>query len=269
MDKLYSIHLADSINLKQLKPIITELNIVSESTVELFYKDGNKYMSIYHFGAVSFVNFSDSEKDKLIEVIESKCQNIEKEDVIENIEIDFVNTLDKPFFKNNLLTLPSSLKNNDTIYKIVMFDISQSVALDYYLKIGESLLGQINKFAKELETTGDLGMSKKEIMKFIGKSLITKNNIVDTLYIFDSPDITWEDESVDKLHKFLVGVFDIDSRYREIENIFKVVDDNLDTFSDIYQHKSAHKMELIVIILIAIEILQAFGLTDHITKLFK
>ena len=95
-------------------------------------------------------------------------------------------------------------------------------------------------------------------MKFIGKSLNTKNNIVDTFYIFDSPDLAWEDDEIDKIHKYLSHLFDLNSRYREIENIFKVIDNNLEIYNDIYQHKESANLEIVVIILIIIEIIKAF-----------
>ena len=272
MDKLYSIHLADNINLKSLKSLISELTainleLIGESNAELFYKcEGSKYLSVYNFGAAGFINFSDKEREVLIKAIESKSTNIEKEDVIENIEIEFTGFDKLASFKSNVLTLNTELKSKDTIYRIILFDVSQSVALDYYSKIGDVLLEEINKFARQLEKEGDVDLSRKEIMKFIGKSLITKNNIIDTLYIFDSPDITWEDDSVDKLHNFLVGEFDLKSRYHEIESMFKVVDENLETFRDLYQHKSSSNMEIIVIILIAIEILDIVLNRLHIFK---
>ena len=267
MDNLYSIHLADNINLRQLKTPLSELssiklNLIGESTTELFYKTGdNKYLSVYNYGAAAFINFNEEERNDLIIAIESKSQNIEKEDVIENIQIEFGSKLD---FKSNLLTIDAEAK--DSTYRIIMFDISQSVALDYYSKISDVLMDEINGFAKQLEKEGDLNLSRKEIMKFIGRSLITKNNIVDTLYIFDSPDIAWEDESVDKLHGFLTGVFDLKLRYHEVESTFKVIDENLATFRDLYQHKSSSNMEKIVIILIAIEILDIVLNRLHIFK---
>ena len=215
MDVLYSAHLTDNLNLKLLKPKI-KWSLVAESSVELFYRDGNKYLAIYNYGAVAFLNFTEDDKKEIIDVISNKHSSPTNE----SIQIEFKD-IDAPSFSKGTLNLQSNLKS-DTIYRIIMFDISQSVALDYYSQRGNELLDIINKYAKQLEADGDLSLSKKEIMKFIGKSLVTKNNIVDTLYIFDSPDLAWEDENADKINIFLVNIFDLKSRYNEIENMFKV-----------------------------------------------
>ena len=259
MDILYSTHLTDNFNLKLLKPSI-KLNLLAESNVELFYGDGTKYLAIYNYGGVAFVNFTDDEKKVITDLILNK----HADPANESIQIEF-KEIESPSFDKGTLNLPNNLKS-DIMYRIIMFDVSQSVALDYYSQRGNELLDIINKYAKQLESDGDLDLSKKEIMKFIGKSLVTKNNIVDTLYIFDSPDIAWEDENADKINIFLVNVFDLKSRFNEIENMFKVVDDNLETFRDLYQHKSSFNMELIVIILIAIEIINIFVERLHLFK---
>ena len=259
MDSLYSIHVTDSINLKLLKPKV-KLTLKGESITELFFIDGNNYLSIYNYGAVAFLNFSDIERKEILDLIDSKVASPTNE----SIKIEFKD-ITAPTYNTGTLELPNDLKY-DLIYRIIMFDISQSVALDHYSQKGNQLLEEMNKYAKQLEKEGDLDLSKKEIMKFIGKSLVTKNNIVDTLYIFDSPDIAWEDEKVDKLHTHLSSIFDLKSRYNEVENMFEVVDDNLDTFRDLYQHKSSTNMEIIVIILIAIEILNIFIERFHLLK---
>ena len=65
-----------------------------------------------------------------------------------------------------------------------------------------------------LETTGSLQLSRKNMLRFIGKSLNSKNRIAANLYLFDSPDLRWEDEYLDKTHRGLVKTFDLPARFR-------------------------------------------------------
>jgi uncharacterized Rmd1/YagE family protein len=48
----------------------------------------------------------------------------------------------------------------------------------------------VKALSAELEYQGKISLSKKAMMKFIGKSLNTNKKIVDNLYIFDSLGIT-------------------------------------------------------------------------------
>ncbi|MDA0941070.1 MAG: RMD1 family protein, partial [Bacteroidetes bacterium] len=47
-----------------------------------------------------------------------------------------------------------------------------------------------------LEKRGKLTISGKKLKQFIGHVLKIKNQISENLYIFDSPDITWENEAL-------------------------------------------------------------------------
>ncbi len=265
MQSVCSYHLIDTINLKDIKANING-KLIFETISELFYNTGNnKYLSIYNYGAVSFANYEKSEIDKVLSIVTTGSETsfeVDEEEI--KIDIYDAETEDeeekygKFSFEENVLYVPKNMFNDKNMFRIVMFDLSQTVTMDYYSLIGDTLLNNTKKLTKQLVLKGKINISKTQMMKFIGKSLNAKTDIVDTLYIFDSPDLTWENEIIDELHKFLVHVFDLKSRFRELEYSFKIVDDNLQTFKDIYQHKETGLMETIVIILILIEVIKSF-----------
>ena len=63
--------------------------------------------------------------------------------------------------------------------------------------------------------------------KFIGKSLSTKNKIVNNLYIFDVPDMAWDNEDLDRVHAILSKSYDLSSRIKELQYTFEIIDDNI------------------------------------------
>ncbi|MFT5942648.1 MAG: putative Rmd1/YagE family protein, partial [Sediminicola sp.] len=97
-----------------------------------------------------------------------------------------------------------------------MLNTSQSVALDRYLEITEQLLEETNVHTKLLERKGKLNISGTNLKRFIGKVLNVKNEISENLYIFDSPDSTWENEDLNRLDMELKQTFDLKDRYRYI-----------------------------------------------------
>jgi len=265
MHVIYSVHIVDTINLKDAKSKING-KLLNETISELFYDMGGKLLAIYNYGAISFANYDKSSSDEIVKLVKSISEDTDEYNVTdEEIKIDVYNTeteeeekYGKFSFEDNILYVPEKMFVDKNMFRIVMFNLSQTVTMDYYSSIGDSLLNNTKKLTKELELKGKIDISKSEMMKFIGKSLNAKTNVVDTLYIFDSPDLTWENPDIDELHKFLVYEFDLKSRFRELEYSFKIVDDNLQTFKDIYQHKESYVMETIVIILILIEVIKSF-----------
>ncbi len=254
--KLIAIIIADNIDIRQMKTNFKGKLVISTSS-ELFYKIGkNKYISIFNYGVVVFSNHSSREIDQAINDIEKYITN-KQDRISETITIEFKDAAGISY-ENEVLSLPAEYESNE-LFRIVMFDLSQTVAIDYYSGIAELLLQEVKTLSAELEHKGKISLGKKDMMKFIGKSLNTKNKIVDNLYIFDSPDITWEDEKVERVHKTLTRTFDLNARFKELEYTFKIIDDNLQIFNDTYNHRYSSTLEIVVIILILIEVLKSLG----------
>jgi uncharacterized Rmd1/YagE family protein len=93
-----------------------------------------------------------------------------------------------------------------------------------------------------------------------------KNQISENLYIFDSPDITWENESLNKLNGSLKQTFDLKDRYRYIYERTAIIKEDLELFKDIMDHKESSKLEWIIIILILVEVVDLFVL--RLLKMF-
>ncbi|MEL0201359.1 MAG: RMD1 family protein, partial [Flavobacteriaceae bacterium] len=144
--------------------------------------------------------------------------------------------------------------------RLVLLNTSQSVALDKYLEITDSLLEETNGYIKSLELTGKLNISGRKLKRFIGKVLNIKNQISENLYIFDAPDITWESEPLNQLHLALKQTFDLKDRYRYIYERTAIIKDDLELFKDIMDHRESSKLEWIIILLILVEVVDLFVL---------
>jgi uncharacterized Rmd1/YagE family protein len=153
-------------------------------------------------------------------------------------------------------------KLDEKVIRIAMLNLAQSVALDYYHWVSENLLTQVKSFANELEISGKLKISRKNMMRFLGKALNTQNDIAENIYIFDAPDQVWDDEYLDKLHQGLMKHFDLRVRFSEIEYTLRIIKDNLTVFRDIIHQRESSILEIIIIILILVEVFDLF-----ITKL--
>jgi required for meiotic nuclear division protein 1 len=256
--KLKAINIADNINIKPLKANFTGHLIMSTST-ELFYKTGeNKFISIFNYGVIAFSDHTQAEREQVIDSIAAFC-NDKQEILTETLQIEF-KAIENISYKNDILTVPAQ-DRSDELFRIVMFDLSQTVALDYYAGIAEKLLHEVKTYATQLARKGKISLSKRSMMKFVGKSLNTRNEIIDNLFIFDSPDIAWDDERVERVHKILTRVFDLNVRFKELEYTFNIIDNNLQIFNDSYEHRYSSFLEIVVIILILIEVVKSFAET--------
>jgi uncharacterized Rmd1/YagE family protein len=253
MLKVSSFQIADSIDIKTFKSVFTAELLYSDSD-ELFYRtDSDAFIYVFKFGIVGFFNYNELQIAGFIEVINPYCKNKLDNRLSEEFEIETNAPRMKLGFNKIELT---SVDSN--VLRLVMLNVSQSVALDYYSQTTNILLEETNYHTQILENKGRLDLSGVSLKKYIGRTLNIKNRITANLYIFDSPDETWEDENLNKLDVGLKKTFDLQARFRTILEGLAIVKENLELFKDILQYRNSTRLEWVIIILILVEVVNLF-----------
>ena len=249
MYRVVSYQVADSIDIKNCK-ISFKAELIYGDSEELFYHaSGEHYIYIFKYGVVSFLNYDAVEISGYLQFITPFCKNRFSEALSEEFIVETGAAENKVSY--NKIEIVSADKN---VIRIIMLNVSQSVALDYYSEQSSRLLEETNNHTQVLEKRGRLAISGVRLKKFIGRALLLKNRIAENLYIFDSPLETWEDEKLDKLYTELKRNFDLQDRTRSVSEDLAIIKENLELFRDILQYRNTVFLEWIVIILIAIEL---------------
>lgn len=251
----YAIQVADAISIKNCK-LDFKGTLLFSGTDELFYeKDNEQYIYIFKYGVICFYNVEKNETQQITNQILQFSKNPLQDKLSDQIEI-FVGNGDGEITPG-YVNLPEFSVDK---LRLIMLNISQSVALDSYALISELILEETNTHTIYLEEKGKLDISGKKLKKYIGKVLNIKNKISENLYIFDSHDVTWDDEILNKFDQDLKKAFDLKDRYRSIQDQIEVIKENLELFKDIMFHRESSKLEWIIIILILVEVVNMFVL---------
>lgn len=248
--KITAFYIAEQIQLKKLKETYAG-TLLQENPSELFYRvDADQYCYVFDYGAVAFGNMSDVDVSKNLSLLQAYCEHPLAEKLRDDFEIQ--HQPEEPLHVGfDQLVAP---RMDESVIKIAMLNVAASVTMDFYTHRSESLLSEIKDLTNQMEHSGRIRIGQKNLLKFIGRTLNSKNRIVENLYIFDGPDQTWEDEYLDKLHKGLARTFDLQTRFKEVEYTFKVIEDNLAVFRELFLHRESSKLEWIIIVLICIEV---------------
>jgi required for meiotic nuclear division protein 1 len=253
MLKALSIQIADSVDIKLFKTDFPE-GIYYADSEELFYRvsDG-QYVYVFRYGIVCFLGFDEAGVKAFIERITPYCTNLFELRNSEEFDIEINAPINK--FGYNKVEIEQS--DIDSL-RLIMLNVSQSVALDYFDQQANILLRETNYYTQQLEKRGKLELSARELKKYIGRSLILKSRIASNLYIFDSPEETWENESLNKLDIGLKQTFDLQARFRTIREGLEIAKENLELFKDLLQYRNSILLEWIIIILILVEVINLF-----------
>ena len=244
-------HLGDRLDLKELKNNLAYNCIYADPTELMYDAQNTSYIGIFDYGSIVFFGIDNSEQTTIINSVRTilKLDSVELKRENFDVEID-TNASYKVIF-DRLIIKEISID----IAKIIMLNIAQSVALDYYMEQSNILLSQTYQFSLELEEKGKFSIKGKRLLKFIGRLLNLKNKITQNIYIFDSPTLTWNDEYLNLINTDLSRELDIKLRHTSLQDSLSTVRENLEILKDINQHSHSSTLELIVIALIAIEIL--------------
>lgn len=259
MLNVLSYQIADSIDVKSFRAA-DKSEICHYDADELFYRTAPEALVyVFKYGVVCFLNYDEAGIAEFLQRIASFCKNPFDKPLSEEFQVE-TNAPENKFGYNKIEIINTDIET----LRLIMLNVSQSVALDYYSELTEQLLEETNYHIQSLERRGKLDVSGKNLKKYIGKTLNLKNRIADNLYIFDSPPETWEDENLNKIDLGLKRTFDLQERFRDIREGLEIIKENLELFKDLLQYRNSTLLEWIVIILVFLEVLNLL-----IDKIFK
>jgi len=248
--EVISYQIADAIDVKEFASVFKAELCYSDPT-ELFYKTGTEqYVYIFKYGAVCFLNYDVIRISELLSFIKPYCKNLFEKSITDEFTVETHAKEVRVGF--NKIEIPSA---DIDVLRLVMLNVSQSVALDYYEEQTNKLLEETNFFTQMLETKGKLNISGKKLKQHIGRTLLLRNRIAENIYVFDSPPETWENENLTKIDTGLKRTFDLQVRVRMIQEGLNIIRDNLELFRGLLQYRNSNILEWIIILLILVEVL--------------
>ena len=250
MLKVISYQIADSIDIKLFRSAF-KAEFLHGDADELFYKTGSdEFVYVFKYGVVCFLNYDPIRIGEFLHLITPYSKNLFTEQLSEEFLIE-PNAAENKIGYTKIEIVSAKIE----VLRLIMLNVSQSVALDYYSEQTNKLLEETNYHTQSLEKKGKLDISGNNLKKYIGKTLLLKNRISENLYIFDSPPETWEDENLNKIDLGLKKTFDLQERFRHVSEGLQIVKDNLELFKDLLQYRNSTLLEWIIIILILVEVL--------------
>jgi required for meiotic nuclear division protein 1 len=249
MRKIIAYQIAESIDIKKMRNEYAGTEHYFNSS-EVFYQGENdRFLFILSYGVIVYSGYDEIMQSQFNDYLKQFCANLLEDKLTE----EFIIHENAPHVKFGYNEIFLS-KFDPLILRIIMLNVGQSVALDYFSQQTVQLLETTNEYTLKLEKQGKLDITNKALLQFIGKTLNVKNRIVDSLYIFDSPDATWEDEYIHKIDSGLRNTFDLKIRFKDLDYSLQIVKENLELFRDLMQHRKSNQLEIIIIILILVEV---------------
>lgn len=246
----HAYHLTETLKLKDIDRLF-DMPAKSQSSTKLVYQDGDdRYFFIYRFGSVIFFNVEPTRQTSIIErirmLIGHKPEMLTSEEF--GVEVRPDEKISVGFERATLDRM--TLERVDLLALV----LAQSTALEYFEIKADDLLRKTGDIGQILRQKGRLARSAKEIKRFIGHCITTKQELVSSLYLLDKPDETWNDQLLDGLYRDAVEMFEIKDRYKTLDYKLRMTQESLELISELLQYRNANFLEWAIILLIAVEI---------------
>lgn len=141
--------------------------------------------------------------------------------------------------------------------KIISLALAQSVALEHFEWDVTEALTKFRPVVSGMREQGNLVLTEREALRTVGFAMDVRATVLDNLTLFDDPPDTWESEALAHLDSALFDHFDLEERLNAINQKSAYLADAGARVMDLLATRKAHRLEWIIILLIAFEIAMA------------
>jgi len=226
-----------------------------------FTASGNGTAMLFKFGAVVFFNMTPIEEEALVRGLEERIQGALAEREVESVLIVTGPDEEGLLSKTGAIQVKSTDQNR---LLLVGEALAVSVALAYDERRIAAAFDKIEPLAVTL-IKGRLPPGPKSAMlEQIGEALLIQKRLASRVDLDAKPDVLWDHPELERLWAKLVDEYDLPARARAVERKLAVIRETAEMVTDLVATRTSHRLEFLVIVLIAIEI--ALALMDRVFK---
>jgi uncharacterized Rmd1/YagE family protein len=137
---------------------------------------------------------------------------------------------------------------------VIAMSVAQSAAMEYYESIVEEMFGRTDRLVERMEERGTVPFGTRPLHRFIGAAIGVRNEVLSVLHLFDKPDETWDDNSIDRIYEELRAEFDLADRYQALELKLRSIQEALELVLDVARDRRLVLLESAIVLLIVFEI---------------
>ncbi len=207
---------------------------------------------LYYFGGVVFLNCSGDIIARFLDSIPQYAESL-----IGQIQLPYreeyrleIDPERDPAITNDYAVMPHY---NLAFLDIICFVIAKSVALERIEERIDVVFDEVEGLIANLGR-GKLEIPDRDMARLASSILGFKFTSIAHIMVLDKPEITWDNPEADRLYLTMASLFELNQRYQEIKHKSETLLDMTDVFTGLSHARRAARLEWIIIILIAIEI---------------
>ncbi len=135
--------------------------------------------------------------------------------------------------------------------------LAKSAVLAHDEREVSAVFDQIEPFARELAEKGRTPGGRRAILHHVGRALLVQHRVSGRVAVAEKPDVLWDRPDLERLYARLQDEYELKERAEVLNRKLSVIAETAKALTDIIDADRSLRLEVIIVILIAIEIVVA------------
>ena len=245
----HAVAFVENLSLKDLASAYPEARRTPHELAFRMPSGGDVY--IYPFGAIVFCDVAPAGRDAELARLGRARPGLTSATVIEDFTVR-EDPGSKATVSAGALTID---KLTEERANVIALTVAQSAAMEYYERIVQDMFARTGRIVDRLEAKGSVPFRTRQLHRFIGAAVSTRNEVLSILHLLDKPDEAWDDPGMDRIYDELRAEFDLVDRYQAMELKLRSVQEALELVLDVARDRRLVLLEAAIVLLIVFEIL--------------
>lgn len=226
------------------------------STAPLALRVGTNGLSVlFRYGVVVFIGLSSEEEADFLEKLRARTFGRITPPEEEWAKIQVAKEAEEPIpVGGPILVKEFSLER----LLLVADALAKSVVLGRDEREVTNVFDTIEPFARELATFGKTSRNRTDLLKLLGNALLVQHRVSGRVAVGEKPDVLWDRPDLERLYARLEDEYELSERVETLNRKLAVIADTASTLADIIDTTRSLRLEIIIVVLIAFEIIVMF-----------
>src|SRR6202165_1991701 len=210
---------------------------------------------VFRYGVVVFIGLSATEEADFLERLQGRTFGKITPPEEEWAKIQVAKEAEEPIpVGGPILVRELSLER----LLVVSDALAKSVVLGRDEREVTNVFDTIEPFARELANFGKTSRNRTDLLKLLGNALLVQHRVSGRVAVGEKADGLWGLHTLERLYARQEDEYELSERVETLNRKLAVIADTATTLSDIIDTKRSLRLEMIVVILIAFEIVITF-----------
>jgi uncharacterized Rmd1/YagE family protein len=231
------------------------------ATAPLTYRFGKSgYVTLFRYGVAVTMGLTEQEQTDVLRSLQARLIRPIVPSEEETVLIEVAADKDDQILPGG----PISLKELTPERLIVIADaLSKSVVLARDEREAAGVFELVEPFARQLAENGRTFAGRRAILKHVGNTLLVQQRLSGRVGVTEKPDILWDRQDLERLYARLQDEYELKERAEALSRKLAVIADTAEVLTDIIDTRRSLRLEIVIVVLIAVELVIAGYQTWH------